>query len=147
MLNTPIILISDLANLSSRIPEVWTLRYSIDPEVPLEASPEGTSLTGNVSEDRIILVTIFPRLTMLNGTEVRPKEREEAERRYLQIMAKSMTPGAQGEEWRIYDQLARKHGQGSRSNAKPTSAEAQPHTLRSKLISKYTFLVHVPGNG
>lgn len=142
MLNTPIIRISDLATLSSRIPELRTLRYSIDPGVPLDATPEGggSRLTGNVSEDRAVLVAVFPKLTMLNGTDVRPKERDEAERRYLQLMGKSSTPTVQGEEWRIYDHLAKKHGQSSRKTAKPIIIEAQPHTLRSKLISKSILL-------
>lgn len=140
MLNTPIALLSDLAVLSSRTSGVQTLRYSVDPGLPLEAQPVVPRLTGNSSEDRSILVALFSKLTMLNGTDVRPKERDEAERRYLQSMSSWSMPDSSGAEWRIYDQLAKKHGQASRSRAKPASSEVQPHTLRSKLISTSLLL-------
>lgn len=137
MLDTPLIGISDLANLSSRLPKLRSLKYSIDPETPLNVQSGNLRLKGNLLEDRVILIALFSKLEMLNGTDVRPKERDEAERRYLQIMAERSEAGVQSEEWRIYDVLAKKHGQTSRTSAKSVSTVIHPQSLKSKLISEF----------
>jgi hypothetical protein len=56
-------------------------------------------------------------------------------------MSALASSGSQGVEGTIYDQLAKKHGQSSRTTQKAIPTEVQPHTLRSKLISKAQIVV------
>lgn len=146
MPETQVTSISDIVTLADRMPNITTLKHSIDPACPLVSQSRGSTLTGNVSEDRTILIAIFPLLGLLNGTEVRPKERDEAERRFLQILDKRPRPDLSSPEWRAYDRLAKKHGQASNvvREGTPTSS-MNPRSLKSKLISmSSTILFHTP---
>jgi len=84
-------------------------------------------LSGNDEEDRGILLILFPKLVMLNGNEVRPKEREEAERRFYSRHTTFEVPILQA----VYDRLSKKHGLQSSAPVVPEKT-----SLRSKMISE-----------
>lgn len=124
MLSSPITSLEALASLSNRVPNLRILKHSLDPAAPTSPS----SLTGNARDDRAKLVAIFPELVVLNGTDIKPKERDEAERRLLA----GLSPESQ-----LYRRLASKHD----VHAKPSSASAATvpapvNSLKFKLISQ-----------
>jgi hypothetical protein len=84
-------------------------------------------LSGNDEEDRGILLVLFPKLVMLNGNEVRSKEREEAERRFCSRHTTFEEPILQA----LYERISKKHGLQS-----PAPIVAEKTSLRSKMISK-----------
>jgi hypothetical protein len=81
LLETTLISLSSLAHLSLRIPQLEHLRFSLELSI-LASADKGTQLSGKDEEDRGVLLVLFQELVMLNGNEIRPKEREEAERRF-----------------------------------------------------------------
>jgi len=87
------------------------------------------SLSGNDEEDRPTLLVLFPKLVMLNGNEVRTKEREEAERRFCSRHAPLEEPILQS----LYETLSKKHGLQSSQPVVPEKT-----SLRSKMICKLT---------
>jgi len=84
-------------------------------------------LSGNVEEDRGILLVLFPKLGRLNGNEVRPKEREEAERRFCSRHTTFEESILQA----LDDRLSKKHGLQSSAPAVPART-----SLRSRMISE-----------
>lgn len=123
-----------MAALSSRLTGLRALKHSLDVSIPLERSDHPPSLVGNASEDRAMLIALYSGLQHMNGTDVRPKERDEAERRFLDLMSKASRPEGITAEWALHDVLARKHGRVVRPSSKMAVPTAQ--SLRSKLISK-----------
>jgi hypothetical protein len=84
-------------------------------------------LSGNDEEDRGILLVLYPKLVMLNGNEVRPREREEAERRFCSRHTTFDEPILQA----LYERLSKKHGLHSSAPVIPEKT-----SLRSKMISE-----------
>jgi hypothetical protein len=143
LLVTPIRDLVSLANLSARLPNLTALIL-----IPKPASVDGDQtkpaimgdtlrLSGDVDDDHGVLIALFPRLQVLNGTDIRGKQRDEAERRFVNTVSLGNVEG-EGDTAlrRLYDDLAKKHDLQP-SQEKP-SAAIQPSSLRSKMISKST---------
>jgi hypothetical protein len=128
LLETTLHSLASLAHLSNRIPQLDNLRFSLRSTKP--PAEKGTKLSGIDEEDRGILLVLFPTLVMLNGNEVKPKEREEAERRFCSRHTTFDEPILQA----MYQRLSRKHGLQSSA---PVVLEKT--SLRSKMISKSRF--------
>jgi len=148
LLVTPLRDLVSLANLSARLPNLTAL--ILIPK-PAPASVEGDkpepvvmgdkhTLSGDVDDDHGVLIALFPRLQVLNGTDVRGKQRDEAERRFVNTLSLGSVASVEGGEdtalRRLYDNLAKKHDLQP-NQAKPAVA-IQPTSLRSKMISKST---------
>jgi len=86
-------------------------------------------LSGIDEEDRGVLLVLFPELIMLNGNEVRAKEREEAERRFC-----SRDTDLEDRVLKaLLERLLSKHGLQASTPVLPEKT-----SLRSKMISKST---------
>jgi hypothetical protein len=125
LLETTLDSLASLAHLSNRIPQLDNLRFSL--KSPIPPVEKGTKLCGKDEEDRGILLVLFPKLVMLNGNEVKPKEREEAERRFCSRHTRFDEPILQA----LYERLSKKHGLQSSAPVVPEKT-----SLRSKMISK-----------
>jgi hypothetical protein len=126
LLETTLISLSSLAHLSLRIPQLEHLRFSLELSI-LASADKGTQLSGKDEEDRGVLLVLFQELVMLNGNEIRPKEREEAERRFCSRHTTFEEPVLQA----LYETLAKKHGLQSSAPVVPEKT-----SLRSKMISE-----------
>ena len=126
LLDTILVSLASLARLSNRIPQLENLRISLksNASAPVE---EGTKLSGNDDEDRGTLLVLFPKLVMLNGNEIRTKEREEAERRFCSLHTTLEEPILQA----LLETLSKKHGLQSSQPVVPEKT-----SLRSKMISE-----------
>jgi len=87
-------------------------------------------LSGIDEEDRGVLLVLFPKLIMLNGNEVRAKEREEAERRFCSRHTALEDRALEA----LLERLVSKHGLQTSPPVVPEKT-----SLRSKMISESTY--------
>ena len=127
LLSTPLDSLASLLHLSDRFPNLNNLRFSIDSS-PLIAG--AARLSGNDEEDRGVLLVLFPKLIMLNGNEVRVKEREEAERRFCSRHTALEDRALEA----LLERLVLKHGLQTSTPVVPEKT-----SLRSKMISEFTY--------
>lgn len=128
LLETTLISLASLAHLSNRVPQLENLRFTLNSSIPsAEKGSRLRGLSGNDEEDRGVLLVIFPKLIMLNGNEVRSKEREEVERRFCARHTNFEEPVLQA----LYESLSKKHGLQSSAPSIPEKT-----SLRSKMISE-----------
>jgi hypothetical protein len=118
--------LASLVHLSHRVPQLENLRFSLHSSIPASAE-KGSRLSGNDEEDRGLLLVLFTKLVMLNGNDIKPKEREEAERRFCTRHTTFDEPILHA----LYDRLSKKHGLQSLAPSIPEKT-----SLRSKMISE-----------
>ena len=127
LLSTPLNSLVSLLHLSDHLPNLENLRFSLDTS-PLNAG--AARLSGIDEEDRGVLLVLFPKLIMLNGNEVRFKEREEVERRFC---SRDTDLGDRALN-ALLERLLSKHGLQTSTPVVPEKT-----SLRSKMISESTF--------
>ena len=109
--------------LSAACPELRRLRFGRDNAV--------TAKLGQ-SEARALLVARVPALTHLNGADVGPKERREAEKRYVRVACAELASGAaKPEDHPRLDALKAAHGDPAVS---AHGAKADSSTLAANLL-------------
>lgn len=127
--------------MSDRLPTLTSLVILIDPAVSASTATKAAGadrLSGDTDDDRGTLIALFPKLEVLNGTDIRGKERDEAERRFVTSIAPNL-----GDETRMalgqkIGGLVRKHDLRDPTGASalgPSSTPPVQTSVRSKLIS------------
>lgn len=128
LLETTLDPLASLVHLSARIPHLENLRFTLACRGTFFLHPKTAAprLSGNDEEDRVVLLALFPNLVMLNGNDIKPKEREEAERRFCSRHTSFDESILQS----LLERLTTKHG------LQLVKEIIEKTSLRSKMISK-----------